>query len=150
MYFSVFPSSEYNFNEEINIDNKLTNEEDDICLICWLPSEEKNDIKYLSDFSHIKPKCNCKPKLHLICINDWLQNSQSCPICRKKMNIIILTTNNKNFLSNCYIICISFTVHFFRLMFYISSINLLCLLIYKIYSICYIENSYKIYNYEII
>ena len=151
MYFSVFPSSEYysnDSNEDIN--DKLTNNEEDLCLICWLPSQENNEIKYLSQFIHIKQKCNCKPKLHLICINDWIKNSQSCPICRKKMNIVILTANTSNLKFSCYIICISYTVYFLRFLFYISSFNLLCLLIYKIYLIFLMANNIYIYNYEII
>jgi hypothetical protein len=140
MYFSIFTSSEYDSDDDIN--NELVVKEDDLCLICWLPAEEKNQIKILSEFSHIKPKCKCKPKLHSECINEWIIKTPSCPICRTKMNIIIFTDDNKNVVINCYIVCVSYTVYFLRVLCYTSLINLLCLLFYNVYCIYIMTNTF--------
>lgn len=140
MYFSVFSSSEYCSDEDIN-NNISIDEDDHLCLICWLPQEEQNEIKLLSEFSHIKPNCKCKPKLHSTCINDWITKSPTCPICRTKMNIIIFTTNNENILINCYIVCISYTVQLLKFISYASFINLLCILFYNIFSIYNMTNT---------
>lgn len=140
MYFSVFSSSEYYSNDDIN-NNHISIKEDDLCLICWLPQEEQNEIKILSDFSHIKPNCKCKPKLHSTCINNWIKKSPTCPICRTKMNIIIFTTNPENILINYYIICISYTLQLLKIISYASFVNLLCLLFYNIYNIYIMTNT---------
>jgi hypothetical protein len=54
------------------------------CFICFMPYEQNNPIKMLSDFSHIIQKCKCNAKIHLTCLNNWIQKTQSCPICRTK------------------------------------------------------------------
>jgi hypothetical protein len=147
MYFSVFSSSEYYSDEDI--DNKLVIDEDQLCLICWLPNEESNEIKLLSDFSHIKPKCKCKPKLHALCINEWIKKSPSCPICRTKLNIIVLTSDKKNMFISCYIKCCIYSIKLLRFGCYASFINLLCLLFYNVYSIYFMVNNYHEDDYGI-
>lgn len=142
MYFSVFSSSEYYSYEDIT--NNISIDKNELCLICWLPQEEQNEIKLLSEFSHIKPNCKCKPKLHSTCIKDWIKKSETCPICRAKMNIIIFTTNYDNILINCYIVCISYTTKLLKIISYLSLIKLLCLLVYNIYVIYIMTN--KLYE----
>jgi hypothetical protein len=96
MYLSTFPLSEYCFNDEIICKNN--NEDiidDDICLICWMPSETNNSIMILSDFSHIVMLCKCKSKFHSDCLNIWIAKSHSCPICRKKIKIKNINRRNK-------------------------------------------------------
>lgn len=137
MYFSTFSSSEYYSDEDI--DSNLLAKEDEICLICWLPEEDKNQIKILSDFKHIKLTCKCKPKLHTRCINEWIQKTTSCPICRTKINIIVFSANDNNILHNCYSTCI---VYFFRIIYYISFIHFLFMFYYNIYYIYFITNNY--------
>ena len=77
MYFSVVESSECYFEED--------KQNDDCCIICY----ETDNIQLLSDFSHIKINCQCKPKLHETCINKWIQNSPTCPICRQRLDITV-------------------------------------------------------------
>ena len=87
MYFSVVDSSECYF-EEANINpspNPNPNISEDCCIICY----ESDNIKLLSDFSHIKINCQCNPKLHEICINKWIHNSPTCPICRQHLDITV-------------------------------------------------------------
>jgi len=82
MYFSVFLSSEYYSDEDIT--NNISIDKDKLCLICWLPQEEQNEIKLLSEFSHIKTNCKCKPNLHSTCINDWIKNHKHVPFVELK------------------------------------------------------------------
>jgi hypothetical protein len=147
MYFSVFSSSEYYSDEDV--DNKLIIDKDQLCLICWLPTEETNKIKLLSEFSHINPKCKCKPKLHTLCINEWIKKTPSCPICRTQMNIIVFNSDNKNLFINCYIKCCMYSVKLLRFGCYASFINLLFLLLYNIYSIYFMTNQYNQDDYGI-
>lgn len=149
MYFSVFSSSEYYSDEDIN--SELCVNKDELCLICWLPSKEINQITLLSDFSHINPKCKCKPKLHSACINHLPQEYPCCTICRTKMNIIIFTDDNNNFFVNGYITCISYCVYVFykftRVICYTSFVNLLVILFYNIYLIYIMTNEVYQDNY---
>ena len=93
-------------------DEEITNEEnnEDVCLICWLPSENNNIIKELSSHSYIIKICNCNPKIHTDCLNKWIGQNPSCPICRKTL-IININTNmnntgyNNNILTNMLIYC---------------------------------------------
>ena len=138
MYFSIFSSSEYYSDEDTDCNTDLFIDKDDICLICWLPGNTQNPVNILTNFSNIKPKCKCKPKLHTLCIDEWIQNSPTCPICRTKMNIIIFT-DGKNMLVNCYIKCISYTLWLLRFLCYISFLNLLLTIFYNTFFIYYMR-----------
>ncbi len=148
MYFSVFSSSEY-YSDEDRHCNTPRVDEDDLCLICWVPGDKKNEVKLLTDFSHIKPKCKCKPKIHTICINEWIKKSPTCPICRTNMNIIIFTTDGQNIFINCYIKCISYTICLLRILCYASFLNLFLLIFYNTYFIYFMANSYHQDDYGI-
>lgn len=130
MYFCVFPSCEYNtdWEENINIIN-----DNDLCLICWLPKEKNNCVKLLTDFSNIQPSCYCKPKIHSLCLNDWIAKTKSCPICRKQINIITFSTSNQGFILNFYIIFVENSLNIVKILFYSSVINLFCLCFYNFY-----------------
>lgn len=69
------------------------------CFICFMPYEQNNPIKMLSDFSHIIQKCKCNAKIHLLCLNNWIKKTQSCPICRTKC-----TSLQKSNLQKYYVI----------------------------------------------
>ncbi len=149
MYFSIFSSSEYYSDEDRDYDTQSCIDEEDMCLICWLPGNKENEIHVLTNFSNIKPKCKCKPKLHTICINEWVKKSPTCPICRTKMNIIIFTADGKNVFINCYIKCISYTVELLRFLCYASFLNLFCIIFYNAFCIYYMSNKYYENNYEV-
>lgn len=149
MYFSIFSSSEYYSDEDRDCNKEQCIDTDEICLICWLPGDTQNQINILTNFSHIKPKCKCKPKIHTLCINEWIKKSPTCPICRTKMNIIIFTSDGKNIFINCYIKCISYTVYLLRFLCYASFLNLFFIIFYNGYSIYFMANNYYEDNYGI-
>jgi hypothetical protein len=68
----------------------MYSETDEICLICWLPSNVKQ-IKEFEEKLHITFVCNCNPLFHYKCIEKWFVKSNSCPICRTK---VVGHTNN--------------------------------------------------------
>ena len=55
-------------------DNIVCSKKDEICCICF---EELNN-----DLYHEK---NCNNYFHNTCIDKWLQNKDSCPLCRKTL-----------------------------------------------------------------
>ena len=59
--------------------------EEDLCLICWQPSEKNNIIKKISDFSDVSISCKCSPYIHQLCFVNWVSKNNSCPICRTKI-----------------------------------------------------------------
>lgn len=100
------------------------------CFICFMPEEKNNPIKMLSEFSHIIQKCKCKCNIHLLCLNNWTQNTQSCPICRTKC-ISVQEINLSKYLIICFIniyvfIILSFNIYLFILTF----ISFTCTVIY--------------------
>jgi hypothetical protein len=150
MYFSIYTSSEY-YNEDENDYTKTNNTidtkdddsyEKDICIICWMQNEENNQIKQLSDFNHIISTCNCNPKIHSICFNIWIAKTQSCPICRKKLTVNIIYSDNNNILIDYYFCCVETTIYFLKGFCFISFLNLSCLLIYNLYCFFILPNDY--------
>jgi hypothetical protein len=141
-------------------ENETNTSNDDVCLICWLPSENNNFIESLSNHPYIIKICNCNPKIHTDCLNKWIGQNPSCPICRKILTInntdidnyidIYIDNNNTNILTklficcylsfylnniNYYINCIKCILIFFKLCCYLCLVNILCIYIYNIYII---------------
>jgi hypothetical protein len=130
MYFSVFQSSEYNADEQDEIIKIKTtnNEEIDNCIICWHPGDNYKKLYILTEIPNIILGCDCEPKIHQDCLNEWLKNTPSCPICRKKIGVNIHLRMRLK-ISLCisrYIQCL-FTIYFC-----ILGINLLIILIDQI------------------
>ena len=102
---------------------KIThNDYEEDCFICFMPYEKHNPIKMLSKFSHITQKCKCDARIHLVCLNNWIQQKQSCPICRTKY-IYLETPNLRK--TYTYVVCI-------------INIYVFIILIYHIYLILFI------------
>ena len=81
------------------------------CFICFMPHEKNNPIKMLSEFSHIIQKCKCNARIHLLCLNNWIQQKQSCPICRTKC--IYLETKLRKYYLVCFINIYVFIIIFY-------------------------------------
>jgi hypothetical protein len=58
----------------------------DICVICLDDIEIKDII--------IPSNCNCKVKIHLLCLELIKKNNMLCPICRIKSNNTLNSSNN--------------------------------------------------------
>ena len=91
------------------------------CFICFMPYEQNNPIKMLSEFSHISLKCKCNTNIHLLCLNNWIYNTHSCPICRTTI-INLKEINLSKYLIICFIniyvfIILSFNIYLFILTF---------------------------------
>lgn len=79
MYFTTF-------NHD---DDDIYNE--DTCLICWEPQTTDNFIykmKTAISISSYHTSCTCNGKFHHDCLLKWIYLSQSCPICRIKIDIV--------------------------------------------------------------
>ena len=126
MYFSIYASSEYYSDDDIH-NVELLVDEKETCIICWLPSEQTNKIKNLSDFSQLKLKCKCHPKIHNNCINSY-QN---------------------NYFINIYIYVINKTIYGLKILCCASFLNLFCIFIYHVYYyIFYIYYFYFLMNHN--
>lgn len=78
------------------------NIEEDVCLICWQPTEKNNIIKKISDFSDVSICCKCNPLIHQLCFTNWIRKNNSCPICRIKIyNFNLDTFNTFNTFTKC-------------------------------------------------
>jgi hypothetical protein len=145
MYYFLYTSSDYyepDINQEQSVDKV---EVDNVCLICWLPNNTKTPVKNMKEFTFIITSCDCNALFHDKCLNQWLTNSTSCPICRK---IVI-----KNTIQNCpnYIIIKGFIFYFFffnytsvilQITNFISIINLFIFYIYTIFIFYHFGNAF--------
>ena len=140
MYYILYTSSEY---YDKNIIPKSPTEipkenNNDKCLICWLPSTNNNSLKPITDFSQFITTCYCKPLLHDSCLNTWIINTHSCPICRKPITIQLPEVRRYNF-SLCYIFFYNCTNWMLRVATFASIINLFCLCCYNLYVVYYFK-----------
>ena len=115
------------------------------CFICFMPYEQNNPIKMLSDFSHIIQKCKCNAKIHLLCLNIWIKQTQACPICRTPF-ITIQDTDlqkhhlQKHHLQKYYIVCIINIYVFIILIYNIHLFLCIQLFIHVLYQIYLLIN----------
>ena len=97
MYCTLYSSSDYYehtsytdlINEEL-IKQELINEEHlniQSCLICLTPPNKDNPIQKIKELPYIVSICKCNPELHFSCLNEWINQTESCPICRTKITI---------------------------------------------------------------
>ena len=147
MYFPVFLSNEYYSDEDIQ--DNITIFEKDICIICWMPDEKNNEVKHLSEFSHIITTCKCQPTIHSLCLDSWIIQNSSCPICRTKISIHILNSNKRNILTNVYVNSIKYIRYFFKILSVASFINVVFLLFYHLCYIYFVTIKCDVDSYEI-
>lgn len=86
MYFTTF-----NHYDDDNIDiynNIYSDGVDDTCLICWDPSTPNNKICKMTSFGfyfYFYKSCTCNGSFHPSCLLQWINITNSCPICRIKI-----------------------------------------------------------------
>lgn len=122
MYYSVFT-----FYKMTDDENSETN--NNTCVICW---HDKNVYKMseLLEQNKLISGCNCNPKLHVKCFTDWINMSNSCPICRKNIKKVIIDKMSYNML------LFDYTFGFFKFLWTLSIMHLSFLTIYNIYFAC--------------
>ena len=49
--------------------------DDNTCSICLMEYEQGDDLRYLP----------CQHHFHVACIDQWLEQNGTCPLCRKKV-----------------------------------------------------------------
>jgi len=140
MYYFLYTSSEY-YDKNIIL-KELTElpkeNNNDKCLICWLPSTNNNPIKSIKEFPQFITTCYCKPLLHNSCLNNWIINTPSCPICRKAITVQLPEVQRFNF-SVCYIFFYNCANRALRAATFVSIINLFCLCFYNLYVVYYFK-----------
>jgi hypothetical protein len=90
MYFSTF--NHYDDNNIIYDDAHNIIYNDEKCLICWDKSTSKNNIykmQTLLSSSMYDTSCSCNGYFHNPCLMKWIYKTNSCPICRIKLEINI-------------------------------------------------------------
>ena len=136
MYFPIFSLSKYYFNKDTtHFHTQHHNNKEDICLICWLPGNEQDEINILTNFNHIVTKCKCKHIFHKSCIDKWIKKSPTCPICRTRINVVFVS-NGITTVVNCCIKCITYVVITLQFLCYIS----FCIIFYNAICLYYMIN----------
>lgn len=133
MYYTLYTSSENHDNQSYytTVDEDITNKQ---CLICWVHSIDNNPIQKMQSISGIVTICKCNPLFHFNCIEDWVNRTSSCPICRKKITFKSTTvTDNNRF---------NITTNLIRFTTIVAFVNIVLLFIYNFYLYFYIKQEY--------
>jgi hypothetical protein len=69
------------FDEDINYDGISIDNDDNISINS--NDEEKCSICLSKIDNYIYTNLSCNHKFHLKCINEWLKNSNECPLCKR-------------------------------------------------------------------
>jgi|LakMenE18May11ns_1017448.scaffolds.fasta_scaffold9953726_7 hypothetical protein len=150
MYCPLYLYSDY--REKISNMNIIKEENTDkVCVICWMPSEQHNHIKQMKEFAHIYFYCNCNVLIHYNCLNNWINNSPTCPICRKKVTILTrdhLTNYIKSSTIAFSLFCLNYTYGFLRIATFIYVFNVFCIITYNIYILFYFKRNYDSDDYN--
>ena len=158
MYCTLYSSSDYYehtsytdlinqelINEEL-INEKLINEEHlniQSCLICLTPPNKDNPIQKIKELPYIVSICKCNPELHFSCLNEWINQTESCPICRTKITIQPQHLTNKYRKSfTIFLFFFNFTTSIFRITTLISMTNIFFLCLYNVYFIYFFSGEY--------
>lgn len=146
MYFPTF-SSYNSLSDEDTIENYINIDDPDVCIICWLPSHNKNQIVRLNDYftttTTTTTTCKCNPRIHPSCFNDWIQKTYTCPICRKNIPIQIQHLTNHSIHTFTYIfVFLNFATKAIRNATIVSIINLFILFFYNLYIMYHIRREY--------
>lgn len=137
MYSICYTSSE-KYEDDTNVikDDETNN----ICLICWVPSVDNSIVLKMKEYPNIITICNCNAEFHSSCLEEWIEKTHSCPICRKKITIY-----NQDLMNNYattvtyFIVCFNLCTQVLRVATIISLINVFLLFTYNIYFMVYVK-----------
>ena len=88
MYFTTF--NHYDDNDIIYDNNYNIIYCDEQCLICWDKTTTNNNVykmQSLFSSSMYYTSCTCNGYFHNTCLMKWINKTNSCPICRVKLEI---------------------------------------------------------------
>ena len=91
---------------ELFMNSNYTQDEKELCIICFENSLKKYNYKIWSNYYK---NCQCKFFVHQDCFNEWYKINPICPICRKV--ILSKDVNNvcKNFINKYCNITITYS-----------------------------------------
>ena len=140
MYYSIYTSDEndifYMYQNLINKNTKK-NIQENLCLICWSKNEPIDQLYSIKDFNQYFVSCNCQVLMHSDCLTQWVQQTNSCPICRKAIaiNYIYLNYNTEDWFKmlKYYVNAYNYTFSLLKLATIISFLNFIWLLTFNFY-----------------
>ena len=151
MIFSTF--------EPYNNSDIIIKEEIEACFVCYEVLDGINSPIKLNNNIYYLKKCKCNGFIHINCLNKWVNEHFSCPICR---GLIVKKINGSHKITTLYLFfsSLSFYSTFYNIILILKKITLFVFFIYFIYDFYYlnlhnkylnkyiISNNYNI-NYEI-
>lgn len=157
MYFRLTDHYEDNVNNETDDDNEEINKNENInlieCFVCYEFKTERREkpIKLYSQNYYVK-KCICDGFIHKECLDKWVKQNGTCPICRnnihENVNLIHSIINYKKYGYVIYAFLIiknnmKFLFRHFPIIFFLIFLHNLHLSIIDILDF----NGYNRYNY---
>jgi hypothetical protein len=140
MFYTIYTSSDNDemYNYYGNSNKPITNGNDNnSCIVCWTTDDYKNRLQYLKDFDEYVISCDCNVLIHCDCLKQWMQTTNSCPICRKKITVNLILpidyTNNRFNIILYYYICYKYIIHGLKFVSIVYILNLIFTIVYNIY-----------------
>lgn len=144
--FNIYKDTSHNAIENIQ-PLKPTPIEENLCIICWTKNNDDNSndnngnndntFVHLKDCNKYLVSCNCNVLIHSLCLDKWIIRTNSCPICRNKININSLfieqQTNKSIRLISYYYICFQYFIYILRFASIASIINFLLMVTINTY-----------------
>ena len=70
------------------------------CIVCYDQhnvNKKLHKLKFLLKKNNLHSDCSCNSLIHQYCFNVWCNESLTCPICRKELNVNV--NNSKYYIS---------------------------------------------------
>jgi hypothetical protein len=147
-YFKPYfkSNSEINTNTEltVTVSNDIKKNNIFICFICLSSNTNINDpVKLMKEYSFYISSCECNSYIHNKCLDTWIKNTASCPICRNKTTVSLEYNYHKYIYKLTYYVFLgNVALSLIRFSTLLISINIFCVYMYNFYIFYYVNIDY--------
>jgi hypothetical protein len=139
MHYHIY-TSEDNYSRTKESKDDEPNE----CVICLESESINNFIIKLQDYHEFIISCDCNIACHSNCLQIWVNNTNSCPICRKLIisNLIkieLITERSRLYIITSYIVFYKFVSWILKVILLLSIYNFILYFIFHMVDLYFIE-----------
>lgn len=124
----LFMYEDYIKNNPIDENVEKDIKQEHLCLICWSNENLNDPLFTIKEFENYIFTCNCNVLIHAHCLSEWIQKTNSCPICRKYIYNNEITIKTYSIVQikiiTYYLIFYKFTIGLLRLFSLLSALIL--------------------------
>ena len=130
MYYYIYTSDDDSPNFQNYIHIYTYDSEANECVICLESKINYSNLTKLQDCTKLVTSCDCNIICHEVCLQKWVSNTQSCPICRKliisnMIRIELINQKQKLFIITYCIVFYNFVRFLLKIIVLIAAYSLL-------------------------